>query len=279
MKRLLLVLISILTIAVPVATAQENTPDATAEHEADYSDVPAAGNTRDELDRLWNSANTAYANKRFAEAAATYDSIFMMGYASHKLYYNMGNAYFEDGKIGRSILFYNRALLLKPSHEDTKFNLALANTYVRDKIDALPEFFLTRWVRGLRTSLGTNGWAAFSLLFLALALASALVYLLAGKISRRKKGFYIGIVSVVLFVVSLGFSLVERHEILHSGEAVVMSSAAPVKSSPDQSSNDLFILHEGTKVNVVSTLGEWREIEIADGNKGWVAAGLIENIR
>lgn len=232
-----------------------------------------------DVDALWESANAAYANADYATAIRDYNAILDGGFTSHKLYYNLGNSYFKDKQIGRAILFYNRALLLKPSDKDTRYNLEIANGYTRDRIEPVPEFFLTRWVRSLRLTMGSNGWAVTSLLLLGVVLGAALLYLLAEKISLRKTGFYIAICSLVLFVVALGFSLTERHEILHSSEAIVMSSAASVKSSPDRASTDLFILHEGTKVRIVSTLGDWREIEIANGNKGWIAETSIESIR
>ena len=65
---------------------------------------------------------------------------------------------------------------------------------------------------------------------------------------------------------------------IHPAEAIVMSTAAPVKSSPDPQSKDIFVLHEGTKVAVGDSLGDWREIRIADGNKGWVQVSAIEMI-
>ncbi len=231
------------------------------------------------LDKLWEDANKAYTDADYDKAIGGYTAILDAGYASHKLYYNLGNAYFKSNRIGRSILFYNRALLLKPGDRDTRYNLEIANGQIRDKIDAVPEFFLTRWVRGVRSTMGSNGWAVLSLVLLAAVLGSVLVYLLAGKLVLRKAGFYIGICSFVLMVSAFVFSISERHEILHSSQAIVMSSAAPVKSSPDGASKDIFILHEGTKVSVVSSLGEWREIEIASGDKGWIASAAIETIR
>ena len=232
-----------------------------------------------ELDRLWEEANNAYSNADYAAAIKSYDAILENGYSGHKLYYNLGNAYFKNNQIGKAILFYNRALLLRPSDKDTRYNLEIANGQVRDKIEAVPEFFLMRWVSSFRSMMGSNGWAVASLLFLALLLGALLAYLLSEKLPVRKAGFYTAICSFILFMVTLGFSLTERHEILHSSDAVVMSPAASVKSSPDRASKDIFILHEGTKVRITSSLGEWREIEIADGNKGWIAETAIERIR
>ena len=105
-----------------------------------------------------------------------------------------------------------------------------------------------------------------------------LLYLLAGRLAWRKAGFYGTLAMLLVFVASTSFAVTERRELLDSTEAVVMSSSVSVKSSPDKASTDLFVLHEGTKVRTVSELGDWREIVIADGKKGWVEARTIETI-
>ncbi len=231
------------------------------------------------LDQLWDEANTAYINADYQAAIATYDSILATGNVSYKIYYNLGNAYFKEGKIGPSILNYNRALRLAPSDQDIKYNLRVANSYVKDKIEHVPEFFLKTWFRALRMSLSSNTWAAISLILLICMLACVLLYLLATKLLLRKSGFYGAITLLLLFIFSVVSASIGRRELTHAEEAIVMSSAAPVKSSPDNSSKDLFVLHEGTKVRVLNSLEEWREISIADGNKGWIPNSAIELIQ
>ena len=120
--------------------------------------------------------------------------------------------------------------------------------------------------------------AYFWLAALALLFALVLLYLLAGRLAWRKAGFYGTLAMLLVFVASTSFAVTERRELLDSTEAVVMSSSVSVKSSPDKASTDLFVLHEGTKVRTVSELGDWREIVIADGKKGWVEARTIETI-
>ena len=84
--------------------------------------------------------------------------------------------------------------------------------------------------------------------------------------------------SVAAFALAVVYAAVGRSQRIHPAEAIVMSTAAPVKSSPDPQSKDIFVLHEGTKVAVGDSLGDWREIRIADGNKGWVQVSAIEMI-
>lgn len=238
-------------------------------------DAPAAG---ERVDTLWDAANTAYINADYHGAIGAYEDLVSRGYASDKLFYNLANAYFKVGHYGRAILFYNRALRLSPGDADIRYNLKVANAFTKDKIAVVPEFFLKTWVRTLRSSLGCTAWSILSLGALVLMFVLILVYLLAGRLVWRKAGFYGMLLMFLCFVACTSFAVSERHEQLDSSEAIVMSSSVSVKSSPDKSATDLFVLHEGTKVRTVTELGDWREIVIADGKKGWVEARTIETI-
>lgn len=227
---------------------------------------------------LWESGNKAYFDENYQKAVQDYETIRALGHESDDLYLNLGNAYFKRGMIGKALLNYNRALRFSPSDEDVLYNITIANKYVQDKIDVMPTFFLHRWMNELRSSMTSNAWAGLSLVFFTAMLIAGLVYLLTSTLKWRKIGFYGALSLLVLFVISAWFAGSQRKILLNPDKAIVMSSAAPVKSSPDSSSKDLFVLHEGTKVAVKDSLGDFREIEISDGNKGWIEAKAIEMI-
>ena len=105
-----------------------------------------------------------------------------------------------------------------------------------------------------------------------------LVYLLAQRISLRKAGFYGTVFAALLFMLTTWFAVGERREMLDDTSAVVMTASTAVKSSPDKSSTDLFVLHEGTVVTITDRLDGWCEVVIADGKKGWVEGRKIEII-
>ena len=231
-----------------------------------------------DADKIWDDANTAYINADYVAAIDGYEKLLDSGLESDRLYLNLGNAYFKRGMNGKAILNYNRALKLAPSDDDIRYNLSIANAYVQDKIDAVPVFFAKRWLIGLGDSLSSNAWAALSLLFFALTLVGLGAYLLLRRVALQKAGFYGALVSVAAFALAVVYAAVGRSQRIHPAEAIVMSTAAPVKSSPDPQSKDIFVLHEGTKVAVGDSLGDWREIRIADGNKGWVQVSAIEMI-
>ena len=229
-------------------------------------------------DKLWDQANTAYINNDFPTAISLYETILSSGRQSGKLYYNLANAYFKEQEIGRAILNYNRALRLNPGNEDIRYNLQVAEKMTKDHIDAVPEFFVKTWLSNLRNLLSSTTWAVLSLVFLAAMLGSALFYLLSRRLVRRKIGFYGTATAFLLLVLTLCFAAIDRREAIDRTSAVVLRDAVAVKSSPDQNSTDLFILHEGTKVEISDRLNGWCEITIADGKKGWMECSTFETI-
>ncbi|MEG0815518.1 MAG: tetratricopeptide repeat protein [Mucinivorans sp.] len=220
----------------------------------------------------------AYETGDFATAIDRYNQIIDRGEHSAALYYNLGNAYFKSDMTGQAILNYNRALRLDPSMEDARYNLSVATSKTVDKIDAVPEFFVITYLNGLREMVSSNTWAVLSIVFLALALAGVVVWLVMGQLTLRKVGFTVFVVFAVCAITSFSCSLVSYNITQNATSAVVINTAAPVSSSPAADSKDLFVLHEGTMVDVVDQAENWCEIQIANGEKGWIESHAIEMI-
>lgn len=248
-------------------TASNASTDATANTSASLS-----------VEELWNSANAAYNEGNFEKAATEYEQILLQNLHSAALYYNLANAYFKQGELGKALLNYNRASRIAPSDEDIRHNQEYAEKMTKDSIEKLPEFFLSTWLRQVRGAMSCTAWTILSLVMLVVALTMGLVYLLSQRMSLRKVGFYTMAIAALLFVVSSAFALSQRNMLINRTEAIVMSSAASVKSSPDRSATELFVLHEGTKVSIGETIDGWAEVRIADGRKGWIEDKRIERI-
>ena len=229
----------------------------------------------DVAEQQWQRANTLYTAGDYNGAVMVYDSIVGEGVVSHKLFYNLANAYFKSGKVGEAILYYHKAAKLAPNDDDIAYNLAYAQSFTKDNIEELPRSFVSNAIESVRNLMSSNAWAVLSLVLLALGLACGVVFVVAARRSVRKSTFVGAVVLMVATLICVAFGGAERREILSTDEAVVLSSAAAVKSSPERTSKDLFILHEGTKVEVLDSFGEWREIRIADGNKGWIQHSAI----
>jgi tetratricopeptide (TPR) repeat protein len=207
-----------------------------------------------------------------------YNSALEMGYESADLYYNVANCHYRKGELAASILNYERALKLDPSHEDAKHNLAFAAAKTVDNINVIGNIFLVNWWNAICNIASADTWAMVSIVLFVITLVALSFYIFSRKIWVRKFGFSVSIIALFFTIISL-FSANTRYNVETSkSQAIVFAQTVTIKSSPDRSGNDLFILHEGTKVNIKSTLGEWVEISTLDGNSGWMPANSIEVI-
>lgn len=227
---------------------------------------------------LWDGANTAYINGEYSQAIDIYNEIIASGRSSVRLYYNIGNAYFKDNQLAQAILYYNRALQISPGSSDVRYNLEIAESATKDNIETIPEFVVVEWLLAVQHTMGGVAWSIISLVALAMMLSLCMLYLLSQRLPLRKMGFFGSLFMFILFIGSMTFAARERKEIIESGEAIVMNSAISVKSSPDRSATDLFVIHEGTKVGIATNMNDWCEITIDDGRKGWVECSTIETI-
>lgn len=227
---------------------------------------------------LWTKANDAYSMGQYETALNEYREIERNGYQSYKLYYNMGNAYYKTGSMGKAILYYEKALKLNPAGEDAKTNLQIAKLQTLDKIDVLPEFILTTWVKDVRNMLSSNAWGYVAVAMFALVCILLLLFKFAPTTGGRKLSFVLACVAFLFFIFALLFAINLRTSANNEDTAVVMVPVSNVKSAPNSTGNNLFILHEGSKVEILEQAGKWCRIEISDGRQGWLERDDVEVI-
>lgn len=227
---------------------------------------------------IWNQANEAYAAENWQQALDAYKQIEESGYESADLCFNAGNAYFKMGDNAHAILYYEKALKLDPGHPDATNNLAVANQFTLDKIEAVPEFILASKVRSVGYVFSADGWAILSLGFVVLCALLLLIFKMAHNGRNRKTAFILAAVALLFAITSFIFSISLKNSAVEADCAIVMTPVSSVKSSPSNGGNAIFVLHEGTKVKLLDQVGEWTRIEIADGRQGWLQSTTIENI-
>jgi tetratricopeptide (TPR) repeat protein len=225
-----------------------------------------------------DKANKAYMAGFYENAITIYENILKEQVASPELYYNLGNAYFKTNDLPSAILNYERALKYNPGGEDILFNLSVANSKIVDKIDVLPELFYIRWWKGIKLWFSPDGWsivlvALFSVLFVLAAL-----FLLSRSATSRKIIFAGGLFLFMAFVLSGIIAWQTWNESRQHNTAIVFAPTLAVKSSPDDSSIDLFVIHEGLKVKILDEIGDWNEIRISNGSKGWVKSETLKPV-
>lgn len=229
-------------------------------------------------DSLWVRANDAYSLGEYQNALDIYSQIEQQGYVSAKLWYNMANAYYKLQEDGKAILYYEKALKLDPANADVKNNLEIARLKILDKIEVVPEFILTTWAKDLRNMMSSDQWAWFGVVMLVATALLLLVFRHAPKISQRKVAFSLACVTVLVVLVAFIFSINLRVNVQDNGNAVVLVPVSNVKSAPNSTGGNLFILHEGTKVEVLEQVGQWSKIELSDGRQGWMLSKDFETI-
>jgi len=223
-------------------------------------------------------ANKAYSVGSYTVAADLYQKVVEAGYASPELYYNLGNTYFKMNDHARAILWYERSRRLDPGNEDVNFNLNVANTKISDKIEPLPELFYKRWFNGLVMLFSVDTWAMISICTFIAGLLGLVLYLASRVLILRKIGFWAASGLFLLTASAMALAWSGYHVTISNSEAIVFAPTITVKSSPDDKSTDLFVLHEGTKVRLLDNISGWYEIRIANGSVGWLPESSLEKI-
>ncbi len=223
-------------------------------------------------------ANKFYTDGNFQEAATLYQSVADKGFSAPELYYNLGNTYYRLGDYKRSILYYERAILLNPDDENTRINLEFAQAYIQDKIEVVPKFFLIRWGNAFIELFSVNTWSFISIGSFILFLSLIILFLFSKSNFLRKLSFYTGFFSIIIAVTSFNNAYRQHQKLTNHTSAIVFSPAVTVKSSPNESGTDLFIIHEGLKVIITDESPGWKEIKLSDGKVGWLPKDAVQEI-
>ncbi len=226
----------------------------------------------------FNDANNAYKKGDFAGALSIYQELLAPGEQSSEVYYNMGNCYYRMGEMAQSILNYERALLLDPSNDDIRTNLSLAKSKCKDKVEEVGVFFPIQVFYWFQNSASSNGWAIISIVLVIIGMVCVLLYLFLKELWVRKVGFFGGVICLILAIAAGFFSYRQKVKIQNRNDAIVMAGSVTVTSTPAESGTALVVIHEGTKVHVVSTIEDWWEVKLPNGTIGWIKSDVAEKI-
>jgi len=227
---------------------------------------------------IFNRANKLYMDQKYEEASREYEKLISNQKVSAEVYFNLGNSYYKTGNIAGAILNYERAKRLRPSDPDIAYNLRLANLNTIDKIEPVPQLFYERWWDDFVNNGSVTKRAIWALLLFWGALILGIVYLFSKVVVIRKITFFLTLLVTLSALFTLYLTFQQHQHLNDNRAAIIFEESAYAKSSPDEKSSNLFLLHAGTRIEVLDELQGWRKIRIANGNEGWVVSDAIEII-
>lgn len=240
--------------------------------------VPLCSFGNGQAEDLFLKGNKEYGKAKYEEALKSYQQLLSHGYESAEVYFNIGNANYKLGNMPLAILNYEKAHKLNPGDDDIRLNLQLANLKITDKIEPVPELFLTTWWRSTILFFSVYTWSVIGIAAITSGFLLLIVYLFALALPLKKTAFYAGVCLIILGAFSIVLSGMQKDYFNDHHGAIVFAGTVNVKSGPDVSHKTLFVIHEGTKVNIKSKNQNWIEVELPNGNTGWITLSDIREI-
>lgn len=232
----------------------------------------------DRANGLFQKGNQLYAKVQYQQAAQTYQQILSSGYQSVAIYFNLGNAYYKLDDMASAILYYEKAHKLAPNDKDVSINIQFANLKIADKIEPQPDFFVSRWWHNFILFLPADTLAILSNVFFLVGFLLLTAYLFTRSFIFKKASFYTGFVCILIGIVSIFMANRQANYFNAHHQAIIFSNSVVVKGSPDVNAKPLFVMHEGTKVEITQKNGNWISIELPNGNSGWITVDNVKNI-
>lgn len=230
-------------------------------------------------DVLFNKATEAYNKGEFSDAIINYEKILANGEHSAELYYNLGNAHYKLNHIAPSIYNYEKALLLSPNDSEIKNNLSYARNMTLDAIEKLPETSLRSFYKKVTGIFTFDQWAYTAIVFVVLFVLTYILFRFLRYATQKRISFILSLFFLLLCIVSVVFAFVTLSDYNKDAPAIVFAEESVVQAEPNNRSEAVFRLHEGTKVTVLEQLNDWQKIELADGKTGWIASEDIKLIK
>lgn len=230
-------------------------------------------------DQRFEDANALYNQGKYAEAIDSYEAILDTGYHSAELYYNLGNANYKLNNIAPSVYYFEKALLLKPNDADIANNLAYAKKMTVDAIDKVPQVGFSRIINNVVNTFSMDTWAKIAIVGVLLFVLLFLMYHFSYTTSKKRIAFIVSVFGLLLACFSIAMAF--QRELLNKKDnpAIVFAQESRVKAEANKNSEEVFRLHEGTKIQVLETYEGWNKIKLSDNSTGWIISEDIKLLK
>ena len=225
---------------------------------------------------LFEQGNTLYNDGNYMQAIEKYMAILKDGKQSSALYFNLGNAYYKLNNIASSIYYYEKALKLSPNDKDILNNIAFARNMTVDEVDTIPEVGFSKFMKSITNMMSYDAWAKIAVGFVVLFVILFLIYYFSYTTLKKRLAFISSMASIALACTAVFLAYHKYHLEKNDKPAIVFAKEAQIKSEPNLRSEEAFRLHEGTKVQILDTVNNWKKIKLADGKTGWIVSDDIK---
>lgn len=226
---------------------------------------------------FFSQANDLYNKGAYEKAIALYTKVLDSGQHSSELYYNLANAYYKTQEVGPSVYYYEKALSLAPNDKDILINYGFAKQTRVDKIEAIPQGVLKKFYKKLM-NFPIDFWGYIALIGSLLFVLGFVFFYLSTDPTKRKVFFGIWVLSIFIAIcaLSLAFSSVSFKK--NHVYAILFEEEISVQSEPNLRSEQLFKLHEGTKMQLLQNVDNWTKIKLEDGKTGWLTTKSFKKL-
>lgn len=227
----------------------------------------------------FEKGNELYKKDKFAEAVKEYESILRTQNHSAEIYFNLGNAYYKLNQVAPAIYNFEKALQLNPNYEEAKNNLTFAQNMTIDEIKPVEKVGFGRTIEKFTSMHTYDEWAKITIGFSVAFLLFFIAYYFSSK-TVLKRIFFVGMFLILIgLIVSVSSAISEKSRFDNDQPAIIFAERIEVKSEPRETSKEVFILHEGTKVQVIETQSNWKKIQLADERIGWINKEALKEIK
>ncbi len=230
-------------------------------------------------DLSFQKATEAYNRGEYQAAIGFYENILENGKHSAELYFNLGNCYYKLDEIGPSIYYYEKALLLQPNDKETLNNLRFAQNMRLDAIEEMPKTAMAKLHNAVVLALTFDQWAVLAILMISIFVLGYIIYYLLHSATKKRIAFITGTTALFISFFSVAMAYMAFQDFKSKEPAIIFDREVAVTSEPNERSEKVFVLHEGTKVNILDSLDNWIKIKIADGQTGWIPSESLKPLK
>jgi tetratricopeptide (TPR) repeat protein len=227
-------------------------------------------------EELFSAGNTAYGNRLYDSAVLYYTAALETGNESSALYFNLANARFKTGDLGRAMVNYLKAERLDPSDDDIKHNLEFARQFSSVQMEGVELNPISSFVNAIVGPYRLTVWAWWSsLAFILLMLCLILRHGFSVTHVALRSG--VTVLAVTVLILSTLTTWKYRAEFVDR-RAVVIEESATVFTGPSASSDVELQAAPGLVVEIIGESGEFYNVLFANMRRGWMKSSQIEPI-